>query len=253
MHPAFAPYARWLGEGLPDTPPAVARLRDWAGAARLRRSDGKPIDFAAARAPLAAVDYEAIVAREGIVPVREENWHDAFNALAWLRWPRLKAALNAIHVRDARASARNARSRARDAATLLDESGLVLACDDASLPRLLRAHAWRALFVDEADAMRRHCRAIVVGHGLLDKLRHPYRGITAKVLVVAFPPGTLPSVMDVDTIDAQSQRSVADVSFDPGALAALPVAALPGWDAESLGERLFDDVSVFRSKVLRSP
>jgi hypothetical protein len=28
----------------------------------------------------------------------------------------------------------------------------------------------------------------------------------------------------------------------------LPVAALPGWDAESAGERLFDDRDVFRVK-----
>jgi hypothetical protein len=31
----------------------------------------------------------------------------------------------------------------------------------------------------------------------------------------------------------------------------VPIAALPGWDAEQLGDRLFDDVSVFRPRVLR--
>jgi hypothetical protein len=186
------------------------------------------------------------------VPIREGEWHDAFNALVWLALPRAKAALNSVHVRDARACARNARSRSRDAATLLDESGLLLACDDARLPRLLRAHAWRELFVDEADAVEEHCRAIVVGHGLLDKLRRPFRAITAKVLVVAFAPGTLPAPGDVDAIDARAAPLIAGDAFMPDALAPLPVAALPGWDSERLGERLFDDVSVFRPKVLRS-
>ena len=252
MHAAFAPYARWLAAGDFQSPPAVTQLRSWAAQAALILPDGRPLTFDRAGPAVAAVDYEASIARSGVVPVRESSWHDAFNALVWLALPRTKAALNAVHVRDAAAPARNARSRARDAATLLDESGLLLACDDARLPRLLRAHAWRELFVGERDAVRERCRAVVVGHALLDKLRHPYRAITAKALVLAFPPGTLPEHGNVEAIDAAAAPRIAGADFAPDLLTPLPVAALPGWDAEGLGERLFDDVSVFRPKVLRS-
>jgi hypothetical protein len=252
MHAAFAPYARWLvGCGI-DAPPTVAQLRAWAKDVRLALPDGRPLTFACAGQAAAAIDYEASIARDGVVPIREGQWHDAFNALAWLALPSTKAALNSVHVRNARACTRNARSRARDAATLLDESGLLLACDDGRLPRLLRAQAWRQLFVDDADAVREHCRGIVLGHGLLDKLRSPFRAITAKVLVIAFAPGTLPVPGDFAAIDAQAALLVAGDAFLPATLAPLPVAALPGWDAERRGERLFDDVSVFRPKMLRS-
>jgi acyl-coenzyme A thioesterase PaaI-like protein len=39
------------------------------------------------------------ISRTGEVPTRSHNWHDWFNALAWLAWPHSKEALNARHVR----------------------------------------------------------------------------------------------------------------------------------------------------------
>jgi len=38
-------------------------------------------------------------------------------------------------------------------------------------------------------------------------------------------------------------------AFSPADLLPLPVAALPGWDVEGLGARLFDDASVFRPRA----
>jgi len=40
------------------------------------------------------------------------------------------------------------------------------------------------------------------------------------------------------------------VAFAPEDLLALPVAALPGWDMEASGARLFDDTAVFRPRML---
>ena len=214
--------------------------------------DGRPLTFARAGPAVPALDYEHSIARDAVVPIREGEWHDAFNALAWLALPRTKAALNAVHVRDGHSRGGNGRTRSRDAATLLDESGLLLACDDARLPPLLRARAWRELFVGEADAVGEHCRGFVVGHGLLDKLRRPFRVITAKVLVIGLAPGTLPEIAALDALDSRAAALIARADFLPDVLVPLPVAALPGWDTERLGERLFDDLSVFRPGMLRS-
>ena len=109
------------------------------------------------------------------------SWHDALNALAWLAFPRTKGALNARHVR--RPGERHAPTRARrgrDAATLLDESGLILACGDPELART----AARACM---AGAVRRtprrggaaRCVPFAIGHGMLVKLLAPFRAITA--------------------------------------------------------------------------
>jgi hypothetical protein len=243
-HPAFAPYAARLSAGaLPD----LATLNAWADATALALPDARPLRFAERRAPT-ALDYEAGVA-QGVVATRPGNLHDALNALAWLAFPRAKAALNAVHVRAGEATTPNRRDRARDAATLLDESGLLLACADGSLADLLRAHEWRTLFVARRADAARALRPFAIGHGLLEKLVAPFRAITARVLVLPLDPAAWRDERDVlMAVDAAAARSITSAALVPESLLPLPVAALPGWDAEGLGERLFDDASVFRPR-----
>lgn len=237
-HPAFAPYARWAWDG--DLP-SLALLNAWAAAAALALPDGRALRFADLRAA-SALDYEHAVARAAVVPTRRNDLHDACNALAWLGFPRAKAALNAVHVRDGATAAANRRNRARDAATLLDESGLLLACADEALVALLRAHRWRELFVARAGDVARHVRPFALGHGLLAKLQRPYRALTAHLLVLPLPAERATA----DDVDAAAAAAIAAPSLAPAQLATLPVAALPGWDAEGLGVALFDDAKVFR-------
>jgi hypothetical protein len=44
--------------------------------------------------------YEQHVARLRQVPTRPSNWHDFFNMAVWAHFPRLRWALNALHVDD---------------------------------------------------------------------------------------------------------------------------------------------------------
>lgn len=32
--------------------------------------------------------YETIISEDGVVPTREQSWHDLFNALIWLQFPK---------------------------------------------------------------------------------------------------------------------------------------------------------------------
>lgn len=237
-HPAFAPYARWAWDG---DPPSLDLLNAWAGAAALALPDGRALRFADVRTDT-ALDYERAVAHDAVIPTRTHSLHDACNALAWLAFPRAKAALNAVHVRAGGTGAANRRDRARDAATLLDESGLLLACAEESLVALLSAHRWRELFVTRAGEVARQVRPFVLGHGLLAKLLRPYRALTAHVLVLPLAAGEA----TIESVDAEAAAAIAAPSLIPERLATLPVAALPGWDAEDLGAALFDDVAVFR-------
>ena len=172
-----------------------------------------------------------------------------------MRFPRIKAALNAVHVSAVKAPTANARDRARDAATLIDESGLLLACTDPALEVLLRAHAWRQLFWTRRDDVANAFRPLVVGHGLAVKLLAPYRALTAHALVLNMPQARLDPLQTAAELtvmlDAAAAAIIASAGFDRAILAPLPVAALPGWDSEDLDERLFDDLSVFRPPVLR--
>ena len=254
MHPGLAPFAGWLAGG---RRPDLASLNRFAREQRLALPDGVPLAFVAPRSRQSALDYEHAIADRGEIATRDGNLHDAFNALVWLRFPHAKAALNAVHTRAVDAPTPNARNRARDAATLLDESGLLLACADRSLELLLRAHAWRELFWMRRDEVAVAFRPLVLGHGLAVKLLAPYRALTAHALVLNVPPARpLPTSPDGEAetaamLDADAAAIIASPGFGPDVLTPLPVAALPGWDAEHLDERLFDDLSVFRPPVLR--
>jgi len=242
-HPAFAPYRQWLAA---DTLPDLVQLNAWAADARLALPDGKPLRFGGA-APGGALAYESAVARDGLVHVRRGHWHDALNALVWLAFPKTKAALNARHLRDLASATPNARSRSRDAATLLDESGLILVCADPELAQLLRERSWRALFDARRDAVARAMWPFAIGHGMLVKLQAPFRAITARTLILPIDPATLPAgVAGQARVDAAAARAIGGAALRPDMLPPLPVAALPGWDSEALDARLFDDQSVFR-------
>jgi hypothetical protein len=72
--------------------------------------------------------YEEAVAR-GRIPTRDGSWHDAFNLLAFLAWPRAKTALHARVLqcqRQRRTQGQSQRGREEDALALLDEVALVV-------------------------------------------------------------------------------------------------------------------------------
>ncbi len=78
-------------------------------------------------APTEARDgYEAAIA-EHRIPTRDGSWHDAFNVLAFVQWPRAKPALHARVLACQRGRARSGpRSREEDALALLDETAIVV-------------------------------------------------------------------------------------------------------------------------------
>lgn len=255
-HPAFAPYARWWVPRRDAAPPAPDRLDLWARDAALRLPRGWPLSFPGApSARVSALEYERRIATTGEVVTRPGDLHDACNALAWLALPLTKAALNAIHVTAPETRTANGRDRSRDAATLLDESGMIVACGDEAITGLWRARQWRAAFWDRRDAVAERMRAVALGHGLLAKLTSPYRGITAKALLLPLDGRSLPEepVPLAAALDAAAAAMISarGGAFAPEDLLPLPVAALPGWDLEASGARLFDDAAVFRSRMLR--
>lgn len=76
---------------------------DWLHAANqiahqqdLRTASDRRVVFMPQHSFAANVSYEAHIHASGEVPTRD-NLHDFFNTLAWLRFPRIKRALNALH------------------------------------------------------------------------------------------------------------------------------------------------------------
>ena len=133
--------------------------------------------------------YEPHIAQTGEVKTRAQNWHDLFNALAWITFPLAKAAINAQHVAilqergDAEAKRRGPE---RDALTLFDESGVIVATDDASLTQLIADFEWKELFWRRRAELAQRMRFFVFGHALYEKALEPYIGMVAKTVFVPF-------------------------------------------------------------------
>lgn len=203
---------------------------------------GLPIVFAAP-GDAGGASYETHIAASGRVPSRD-NAHDRFNALIWLAWPRTKAALNARQAAElARDGVSGCRGPVRDAATLIDESGLLLLADDEAEAALRRLD-WRHLFGDQRARWGRDWLPFVFGHALLDKLLAPYKALTAAVVCLDASAG------DADAVAA---RWVLDTPLAPPLLAHLPVLGVPGWWPANEQPAFYAEAAVFRVRTATLP
>ncbi|MCA1978563.1 MAG: DUF3025 domain-containing protein [Thiobacillus sp.] len=236
-HPAFAPYRALIDAlGLEHRLPTLDALNALATEREIRQARGLPLRFVAPACRHSARDYETRILETGAVPTRADTWHDALNALVWLRFPRFKAALNAAHGEAIAAETNAARGRRRDALTVLDESGVWVLGNDAGLYDLLVDHAWEALFVHRRHAVVCHMRFIVIGHALLEKALAPYASMTGKCLWLAEAAG------DSEAAACAALGAIAT----PRRLAPLPIQGIPGWDPANGQADYYANAEVFR-------
>ena len=160
-----------------------------------------------------ATNYELFIHQTKSVPTRE-NWHDLFNAFAWLAFPNAKAALNAAHIRHIAAGGAEAlklRSPGRDALTLFDESGIIVLSDKRAFLEYIPAFNWRALFVEQRAQLAQHMLFLPFGHALMEKMLQPYVGMVAKVILLEVNPDFFKLNLDAQCAwcDAEVARLVA--------------------------------------------
>jgi len=251
--PMFASI-RSLVAALPETGfPALDALNAIAADRRIATGGGAALRFVAAGTHPGATDrsYEERVFETGAVPTRDASWHDLFNALIWLAFPRTKATLNRRHceeLRERRGDPR--RGTARDVLTLFDEGGVLVACADPSLGRLLRDFRWKELFWQRRSDVQQRMRFHVFGHAILETARAPFRGITAKALILDTGDDTLEGPIDAlnSVLDARAAEYFAapDALVSTRSLAPLPILGIPGWTPDNDDPAYYDDVGQFR-------
>jgi hypothetical protein len=202
---------------------------------------GKPSDF--------VTQFEPRTYLRAEVPLRPRNWHDLFNALVWMGFPRAKAALNARHFAALDAHDLE-RSPTRDALTHFDEDGVVVTSSDATLLQLLREHQWTALFVERRGDVRVHLRVYVFGHALYDKARDPFIGLTGKALLfeVGERVAGESAAAELERIDRMlASRVLNEQSLcSPRELAPLPLLGVPDWWPANEDPRFYDNTDYFR-------
>ncbi len=219
-HPAFAALRPWLEQLREPLRAGLEQLNAFAARGGLRVASGAPLRFVAPSADKARYgEYELQVFETGCVATRPGNLHDLFNALAWLAFPRTKAALNARHAAAIPAE-HGRRGRLRDLLTLRDEGGAIVVCGDAMLASLLAARDWTALFWDQRRRTASAFDVRILGHAALEQALAPWPGLTCKALLV--PPGDA---------DAQAAAWIDSLPADgsPQLLPPLPIFGLPGW------------------------
>jgi len=224
---------------------ALARERD------VRSGGGAPLVFVppAAGPGTTARHYEERIFGTGEVATRPGSWHDLFNALAWLAFPRTKAVLNRLHHDElARLGEGPVRGTARDVATLFDEGGIVVACAVPELAQLLAGFEWQHLFWERRVDVARSMRFLVFGHAILERALAPFKSVTAKALVFDVTRESLDDATLVDRLDARAAVHFThpDSVASTRALQPLPVLGIPGWTPENEDPAYYADAAVFR-------
>jgi hypothetical protein len=175
--------------------------------------------------------YEERIAQRGLIATREENWHDLFNAMIWLRYPSLKRALNRQQMSDVAQYGRRERSRPQCAQTHFDEAGVIAMVRDPALVALWDAHDWHGLFWRHRHAWQDGSIALeVFGHALLEHALMPGKLLVGKALVVL-----VNGITSQERAIAYCAESIAEgrVLRDPQELRPLPLSGIPGWHADN--------------------
>ncbi len=250
--PIFAALTPLLGRLPPDRFPRHDELNALATPATLS-GGGAPIRFVPPAAPSGefSAQYEVRIFEIGEVQTRTDNWHDLFNALVWLAFPKTKAVLNRHHHEQIRARrGEPLRGTARDVLTLFDEGGIVVASAEPELSGLLREFSWKELFWRRRAEVLRSMRFYVFGHAIYEKALEPYKGVTAKALIVDAAPDLLEAPLErqLAELDARAADyfSGAQALASTRTLSPLPILGIPGWEPANAREEYYDDGAQFR-------
>ncbi len=198
--------------------------------------------------------YEQRIA-SGCIATRSGNWHDLLNSLVWLRYPRIKHALNRQQLASIAEVGTRTRTRAQCALTHFDEGGAIVLCSDAQMMDAWDAHDWQALFVDARERWRSRVAVFVFGHAALEHALTPNQLLVAKALVLQ-----VESDIDVDfgagednpALRARVDHRIAElicrhaVLQDPQELRPLPLSGIPGWRSDAQDDIFYRSAPCFR-------
>jgi hypothetical protein len=201
--------------------------------------------------------YEPRVYLRGELQTRGENWHDLFNALVWLAFPKAKAAINArhYHLQRERSALGRGRGALQDALTLFDESGVIVVCSNPELCGLLKDFRWKTLFWERRKEVISTMRFVLFGHSLYEKALKPYPGMTGKGLLLPVDEDFLlqPAAGQTAQLDAMLAQTIAT----PGLLARgrdfspIPLLGVPGWTPLNEEQSYYEDSRYFRPGRMR--
>lgn len=235
----------------------IANSEDWIQAANrhaidrnLRNANTKPLLFVPQEYIPDLSGYEAHIYRTGEIPTRH-NLHDFFNALMWLRFPKIKQTLNHLQYKEIErlrllSHTETERGRQRDAATLFDENCALVVSVNSSVQIGLKKRLWKDTLLHDEQHFKQYCEVVLFGHALIEKLTAPYKAITAHVWNIPVEAQWFTQTVD-QRMELLDQRVAIELArgFVSADFCHLPVLGVPGWWHDQT-EEFYDDASVFR-------
>lgn len=206
--------------------------------------------------------YEAHIHKTARIPTRD-NLHDWFGACVWSAFGRSKSVLNHVHITQMKQDSQsnqpnqpNQRNRVRDAVTVFDENGVILAASRSQIGESLRAFDWQNALV----APRQHwqggddktqAQAFIFGHALLEQLIQPRKPLCGHTLIVAVDDAFFKlSLSDkLAHLDRQASQMLLAWLTDgatPRDLSPLPILGVPYFWQDNQDVAFYDDEFVFR-------
>jgi hypothetical protein len=219
----------------------------------LRNHLNLPISFVPQEDLHEGTAYEEHIGATGCVPTRD-NYHDFFNGLVWLTFPRIKVQLNALQAAQiAQDGVGKSRGPARDGATIFDENAaLLLVRDNAegqALIEALREHRWQETFMQRRAQWGVDAQVWLFGHALMEKLVAPRKAITAHTRIVLADEQffTLEHEARRAWIDARVSQQLADEGLSTAGFTPMQALGVPGWWPDQ-DQAFYADPTVFRAK-----
>lgn len=225
---------------------------------------GQPLSFTNQSDLPHGVAYEQFIGDTGKIPTRD-NLHDWFGACIWSAFPKSKAMLNhhhRQHLDDTQHG--NGRNRVRDAITVFDENGVILAVSKDAIGRQIAEHLCQFDWVNSLVVPRQfwyrpdadgqgdtHAQAVIFGHALLEQLIYPRKNLCGHTLVVpvdaSFFEVSLAERLVIldDCLARRLDEWLSLPTATPRDLQPLPVLGVPYfWDTQEMD--FYQDKSVFR-------
>lgn len=198
--------------------------------------------------------YEQIIHQQQIIPTRPNSWHDLFNGLIWLQYPKTKKLLNQQHVEDIELHGLSPRTHRRNNLTHFDECGVILTYQsDSVAERLIQdlaMHKWQSVFVENRKMWGKELNAFIFGHANLEMLLQPFIGLTGKWLALKvdsqfskIPYAEQLIVMDELLVTLIMQQNI---FADKKPLSPIPLLGIPDvWEANN-NPKFYHNTDYFR-------
>lgn len=253
IHRTFAK-DRWIGE-----------LADWLNGyfrqqaiTPMLHGTNKPLTFVNQDDLPHGTAYEQHIFNTANIPTRN-NLHDWFGACVWSVFPKSKALLNQAHIREmAKGTNAHGRNRVRDAITVFDENGAILAVSDEQIAHALKQFDWQNALVAPRHAWCNpslptagsQAQIFIFGHALLEQLIYPRKSLCSHTWIVRvaddfFAKNEQEKLADLDDLLHRLLDEWLVDGATPRDLSPLPILGVPYfWD--NADASFYDDEAVFR-------